>query len=51
MFQLSKAENKILRRQFGTLRWDTYSKYLPRAFTEEEAAGELGEASRRESGR
>jgi len=35
MFQLSKAENKILRCQIGTLGWGTYSKYLPRAFTEE----------------
>ena len=35
MFQLSKAELKILRCQFGTLGWGTYSKYLPRAFTEE----------------
>jgi len=35
MFQLSKEENSILRCQFGTLGWGQYSKYLPRAFTEE----------------
>ena len=35
MFQLSKAEHEILRCKIGTLGWGTYSKHLPRAFTEE----------------
>lgn len=38
MFELTIKENEILRRQFGTLGWGTYSKYLPMAFTEQGVA-------------
>ena len=38
MFELTEKENEILRRQFGTLGWGTYSKYLPMAFTEQGVA-------------
>ena len=34
MFQLTKAENEILRSHFATLRHGEHSKYLPYAFTE-----------------
>jgi len=38
MFELSKDEYKILRCQFGTLRWGEHAKYLPFAFTEQGVA-------------
>jgi phage regulator Rha-like protein len=38
MFELTKEEQEILRCQFGTLGWGTYSKYLPMAFTEQGVA-------------
>ncbi len=38
MFQLSEVENKILRCRIGALKWGAYSKYPPRAFTEEGVA-------------
>jgi len=34
MFQLNKAENLMLRCQFGTLRHGQFAKYLPDAFSE-----------------
>lgn len=38
MFELSDDEQKILRRQFGTLGHGTYSKYRTMAFTEQGVA-------------
>ena len=38
MFSLTSEEHKILRSQFVTLGWGTYTKYLPFAFTEQGVA-------------
>ncbi len=38
MFQLSKAEHRSLRRQFGTLKPGAHSKYPPMVFTEQGVA-------------
>jgi len=38
MFELTPEEHRILRCQFGTLRWGAHSKYLPFAFTEQGVA-------------
>jgi hypothetical protein len=38
MLVLTREEQAILRCQFGTLGWGTYSKYLPYAFTEQGVA-------------
>jgi hypothetical protein len=38
MFQLSQAEHRCLRRQFGTLKRGAHAKYLPLAFTEQGVA-------------
>ena len=38
MLQLSRAEHRALRRQFGTLKRGAHAKYLPLAFTEQGVA-------------
>jgi hypothetical protein len=38
MFELTTEEHRVLRCQFGTLRWGEHSKYLPFAFTEQGVA-------------
>jgi hypothetical protein len=38
MFELSKEEYDVLRSQFGTLKREEHSKYLPYAFTEQGVA-------------
>ncbi len=38
MFELTKDEHEILRRQFGTLKQGEHSKYLPIVFTEQGVA-------------
>lgn len=38
MFELTKAENDLLRSQFGTLKRGEHSKYLPYVFTEQGVA-------------
>jgi hypothetical protein len=38
MIELTQEEYKILRSQFGTLRWGEHAKYLPYVFTEQGVA-------------
>jgi hypothetical protein len=38
MIELTQEEYKILRSQFGTLRWGAHTKYLPYVFTEQGVA-------------